>query len=76
MNSAPQRQPDRKYSDACVPSPHRYWVVDLVGVVETGEVILILVCTDCADVVTKKIKVAEPGESLRLLLEEKGKPKQ
>jgi hypothetical protein len=70
-----QKQPDRRpqVKDFCTNNPHRYWVVDLVGVEEKGIAVLVAFCTDCGDVLSKEIKISQPGDKLRLLLEEKQK---
>lgn len=60
----------------CTPTPHRWWIVDLIAVEAKGTATLIMVCTDCCETNTKVIKVGEPGDKLRLLYEEKQKPKQ
>lgn len=50
---------------------HHYFVAEVIGVESEGMVYVLIVCTSCGDSQARAHKVAVPGSSLRLLIEEK-----
>lgn len=52
---------------------HSYFVAEVIGVESEGKAYLIYLCTGCGEAISKEFKVATPGNTLRLMREEKRK---
>lgn len=50
----------------CANSPHHYFVADVAVVPAEGKVVVIAICTACADVKVHHISVCEPHTDIHL----------